>query len=214
MSKNKKDNSMNDEEWNAWTADVRTFLDEKLEASREQAETIGMEQEEFDDYLEYVERELASGDNRAYKRQICKGIIQQNGRELPFWPKQRGMSNTNWHTSETAAMDNRSIVMNEAYSSMWDVLAGNNSLELDFTHTIIQRASKKRGDGVAFANKEAFVDANVKSEASKAKTARQNGHWGITAVGEPFDITSAWIVPYTGSSSEETDGESDDSSDN
>jgi len=214
MSKNKKDNSMNDEEWNAWTADVRTFLNEKLEASREQAETIGMEEEEFDDYLEYVERELASGDKRAYKRQICKGIIQQNGRELPFWPKQRGMSNTNWHTSESAALDNRSIVMNEAYSAKWDVLAGNNSLGLDLTHTIIQRASKKRGDGVAFANKEMFVEANVKSEASKAKTARQNGHWGITAVGEPFDIMSEWIVPYTGSTDDAPDGESDDSSEN
>ena len=214
MSKNKKDNSMNDEEWNAWTADVRTFLNEKLEASREQAETIGLDEDEFEDYLEYVERELVSGDKRVYKRKICKGIIQENGRELPFWPKQRGMSNTNWHTSESAAMDNRSIVMNEAYSSMWDVLAGNNSLELDFTHTVIQRASKKRGDGVAFANKELFVEANVKSEASKAKTARQNGHWGTTAVGEPFDVESAWIVPYTGSTDEATDGESDDSSEN
>ena len=213
MSKNKKDNSMNDEEWNAWTADVRTFLNEKLEASREQAETIGMEQEEFDDYLEYVERELASGDKRAYKRQICKGIIQQNGRELPFWPKQRGMSNTNWHTSESAAFDNLEIVYNEAYQAQWEVLAGNNSLEMDFTHTLVQRASKTRGDGVAYPNMDAFVSANTKSIVSKARTARQNKVWGITEVGEPFDVTSEWIVPYTGSS-EETDGESDDSSDN
>ena len=48
----KKDNSMNDEEWNAWTADVRVFLEEKLEASREQALTSGMDEEEFDDYRE------------------------------------------------------------------------------------------------------------------------------------------------------------------
>ena len=214
MSRNKKDNSMNDEEWNAWTADVRTFLNEKLEASREQAETIGMEQEEFDDYLEYVERELASGDNRAYKRQICKGIIQQNGRELPFWPKQRGMSNTNWHTSESAAFDNLEIVYNEAYQAQWEVLAGNNSLDMDFTHTLVQRASKTRGDGVAYPNMDAFVSANTKSIVSKARTARQNKVWGTTEVGQPFDITSAWIVPYTGSSSDETDGESNDSSDN
>lgn len=212
MSKTKKDNSMNDEEWNAWTADVRTFLNEKLEASREQAETIGMEQEEFDDYLEYVERELASGDKRAYKRQICKGIIQQNGRELPFWPKQRGMSNTNWHTSEQGAFDNLEIVYNEAYQAQWEVLAGNNSLDLDLTHTVVQRASKTRGDGVAYPNMDAFVSANTKSIVSKARTARQNKVWGITEVGQPFDITSAWIVPYTGSSSEETNGETNDSS--
>ena len=195
MSKNKKDNSMNDEEWNAWTADVRTFLNEKLEASREQAETIGMEQEEFDDYLEYVERELASGDKRAYKRQICKGIIQQNGRELPFWPKQRGMSNTNWHTSESAAFDNLEIVYNEAYQAQWEVLAGNNSLEMDFTHTLVQRASKTRGDGVAYPNMDAFVSANTKSIVSKARTARQNKVLGITEVGQPFDVTSEWTLP-------------------
>ena len=101
--------------------------------------------------------------------------------------------------------------MNEAYSSMWDVLAGQNSLEMDFTHTVIQRASKTRGDGVAYPNKEMFVEANVKSEATKAKTARQNKIWGITEVGQPFDVTSEWIVPYTGGS--DNDGDSDASTD-
>ena len=42
-----KDNSMNDEEWNAWTTMSELFLMTQLEASREQAETIGMEQEEI-----------------------------------------------------------------------------------------------------------------------------------------------------------------------
>ena len=206
----RKDNSMNDEEWNAWTAEVRVFLEDTVTASREQAITSGMDEEIFEDYLEYVENELASGDKRTYKRQLCKDIIQKNGRELPFWPKQRGLGALNWSTDELGVFENLGIVENEANMAYWNTMAGQNSLEMDFSHTIVQRASKTRGDGVAFETAEAFAEANAKAKVQKAKNARKDKHWGTTEIGEPFDFTVAWVVPYTGNSDE---GDSDASAD-
>jgi len=209
----KKDNSMNDEEWNAWTADVRVFLDENLEASREQALTSGMEEEEFDDYVEYVEREIATGDKRTYKRLICKDVIQKNGRELPFWPKVRGLGAKNWHTDELGVFENIGLIENEASMAYWNVYAGGNSLGIDMSHTIVQRSSKKRGDGVRYENGELFATQNTKAKVQKAKNARTDKHWGTTEIGEPFDYLVSWVVPFTGA--EDTpSGDEDASSDN
>ena len=65
-----------------------------------------------------------------------------------------GLSNVECQTPiglhESTVFDNLGIVDNEAYQAYWNTMAGNNSLEMDFSHTIVQRASKTRGDGVAF----------------------------------------------------------------
>ena len=82
---------MSDEEWESATANTRDFLAQRLEHSREFAHVIwGTEDpndvdEIFNDYLSYVTKSLEKGDLKAYHRRIQKRVIEQNGRELPFW---------------------------------------------------------------------------------------------------------------------------------
>lgn len=82
---------MSDEEWESATANARDFLAKRLEHSREFAHVIwGTEDpndvdEMFNDYLSSVTKSLEKGDLKAYHRRIQKRVIEQNGKELPFW---------------------------------------------------------------------------------------------------------------------------------
>lgn len=82
---------MSDEEWESATANARDFLAQRLEHSREFAHVIwGTEDpndvdEIFNDYLSYVTKSLEKGDLKSYHRRKQKRVMEQNGRELPFW---------------------------------------------------------------------------------------------------------------------------------
>ena len=82
---------MSDEEWESATANARDFLAQRLEHSREFApviwrtENLNDVDDIFNDYLSYVTEALKKGDLKSYHRRIQKRVIEQNGRELPFW---------------------------------------------------------------------------------------------------------------------------------
>ena len=116
-------------------------LEDTVSASQEQAITSGMDEEIFEDYLEYVENELASGISEPTSVNCAKHHPKERTR-ITIWPKQRGLGALNWSTDELGVFENLGIVENEANMAYWNTMAGQNSLKWT-SHTIVQRASKK-----------------------------------------------------------------------
>ena len=80
-----KDKSMNEEDWNAWTADVRTWLSE-VETHMANSINAGMDEDMVEDMIEDIQKNLNRGDKRDTRRLINKQHIQDAGRDLAGWP--------------------------------------------------------------------------------------------------------------------------------
>lgn len=187
-----KDKSMNEEDWNAWTADVRTWLSE-VETHMANSINAGMDEDMVEEMVEDIQKNLNRGDKRDTRRQINKQHIQDAGRDLAGWPKVRGGG---------------SQLPPEVQGTQQTVLAGfevaftayyNALEEAGLSHYEVTRASKKDGgtDGGPYANVETFVKAKIASQKQTLTRDYNNGLWN------GLDISDPVLRPYTGNDTSE-----------
>jgi len=192
-----KDKSMNDEDWNAWTADVRTWLSD-VETHMTNSINAGMDEDMVEEMVEDIQKNLNRGDKRDTRRLINKQHIQDAGRELAGWPKIRGGG---------------SQLPPEVQGTKMSVLAGYESAynafyeELEaqgIAHYEVTRASKKDGgtDGAPYGSKEIFVKAKLASHNQTLTRDYNNGLWAGLNISDPV------LRPYTGN---DTSSDDDDS---
>ena len=191
-----KDKSMNDEEWNAWTEDVRTWLEEVDSHSIKSIEK-GIEEDVVEDCIEDIVKMLARGDKRDSRREINKQNIQNAGRELYAWPKSKGMAST----MPQFAQDTQATVL--AGYDLANAAFYNTLEELGLEHYEMRRASKANGgtDGTPFGNVETFVKARHASKKQGLTRDFNDELWLAT------NISDAILRPFS-SNDETTEEES------
>lgn len=193
-----KDQSMNDEDWNSWTEDIRTWYAD-VETHVANSISAGMDEDVVMDCIEDIEKYLGRGDKRESRRLINKQNIQNAGRDLAGWPKVRGIAST---LPDTVQATQATVLAgydlaNEAFYNVLE--------EQGLAHYEMQRASKKNGgtDGSPFGSAEAFVKAKHNSVKQGLTRDYNNGLWLGLNVNDPI------MRPYI--PKDETSEEIDDS---
>tara|TARA_R110002167_G_scaffold111007_4_gene282334 strand:+ start:1196 stop:1798 length:603 start_codon:yes stop_codon:yes gene_type:complete len=175
-----KDQSMNDDDWNKWTEDVRTwYIDVDTHAAN--SISAGLEEDIVMDCIDDIEKYLARGDKRDSRRIVNKDHIQKAGNILAGWPKIRGIASS--LPDEVQATTNAVLVgFDLANAAYYDAL-----VEAGLEHYEMQRASKKNGgtDGTPFGNREAFVKAKHNSQKQSLTRDYNAGLWGGLEVSNP-----------------------------
>lgn len=175
-----KDQSMNNEDWNAWTEEIRTWYQD-VDTHVANSISSGIDEDIVMDCIDDIEKYLARGDKRESRRLINKDHIQKAGRELAGWPKVRGIASSlpdEVQATQATVLE----VKAQAYAAYYAVLEEN-----EMTHYEMQRASKRDGgtDGTPFGNVEAFVKAKVNSDKQGLTRDYNNGLWIGLNVSDP-----------------------------
>ena len=205
MTENKK--HMEDDAWEAWTADVNEFLGDADLMALSRAAFIkehGAENEdEFDEAIESINTNLKRGNNgnRAHKRGDYKSNIQNYGRDLFGWPKVRGKA-SNLPNYAVAVFNDLSTIYQEAYTAFWNVMETHG-----VSHRLMTRpSSRSERDGMPYGTVEAYTKAQVKNELATMK--RQFNAGNFTADEDSFSITTPVTAPWnTDETSDETESE-------
>lgn len=182
-----KDKSMEDGDWNAWTADVRTWLSE-VDTHMANSLNAGMDEDMVEEMIEDIQKNLNRGDKRDTRRQINKQHIQDAGRDLAGWPKIRGGGSQlppevqGTKITVLAGFEN-------AFNAYYEALE-----EAGLAHYEVTRASKKDGgtDGGAYDSKETFVKAKLASQNQTLTRDYTNGLWA------GLNTSDLVMRPYTG----------------
>ena len=128
---------MTDEEWNAWTDEVRSFV----ENEREESQSLFTEGDKrFNRLMSRIEDHLEEGDDDPTLRQENKDAIQKAGRRLPLWPKTGPGKDSvfaGWHNM---VIDRAVEIKALAWTAFYQVLE-----EHGIAHHMMTRASKKEG---------------------------------------------------------------------
>lgn len=196
-----KDKSMNEEDWNAWTADVRTWLSE-VETHMANSISAGMDEDMVEEMIEDIQKNLNRGDKRDTRRQINKQHIQDAGRDLAGWPKVRGGGSQ--LPAEVQGTQQTVLAGFEvAFTAYYNALE-----EAGLSHYEVTRASKKDGgtDGGPYANVETFVKAKIASQKQTLTRDYNNGLWA------GLDISDPVLRPYTGNDTSEDEEDSAEAS--
>ena len=175
-----KDRSMNDEDWNKWTEDIRTWLSD-VDNHMAKSIAAGMDEDVVEECIDDIQKHLARGDKRELRRQINKQNIQDAGRDLNGWPKIRGIASS--LPEEVQATQNTVLAgYDMAYTAFYNTLE-----EQGIAHYEMQRASKKDGgtDGTPYANVEAFVKAKHNSVKQGLTRDYNSGLWNGLNVSDP-----------------------------
>jgi hypothetical protein len=189
--------NIDDNDWNAWVADVRTFvsqdMDAVLSATQQMTEAKG---EDFDadffkeDWADIIEN-IEKGDKRASRRTDFKSNILNSGREMANWPKRQG-GGISLPAYQVAVLNEGQVILNEAYTAFWNVLETN-----DATHLEMTRSSAKNGDGQEYGNLENFLKARISSRIAGLKGDIRNGTWADADDAKKFSLASKLLRPYT-----------------
>jgi len=175
------DKSMTDEEWNAWTDEVRTFVENEREESQS---LFDQSDKRFNRLISRIEDHMEDGDDDATLRQENKEAIQKAGRQLPLWPKTGPGKDSvfaGWHNM---VIDRAVEVKALAWTAFYQVLQENN-----MEHHLMTRASKKEGtDGAPYGTLENFLRARNTSEKAAYKAFLREGNWGTIEVGKQAPI--------------------------
>jgi hypothetical protein len=189
---------MNDDDWNAWVADVRTFAAQDVEvvlsATQQKMENAG---EEFDaDFFmedwEAIQSNLKAGDRRAAKRDNYKTNILDAGRNMAGWMKTRGGGATTPLYQQTVLGETQ-LGYDEAYGAFWDVLEAHG-----IQHLEMSRSSKKDGgtDGQPYGNRANFVATRTGSKITGLKKDIKENLWLNADNAELFSKSSPLTRPY------------------
>jgi hypothetical protein len=176
-----KDQSMNDDDWNKWTEEIRTWYQD-IDTHAANSISAGLDEDVVMDCVDDIEKYLARGDKRATRRIVNKDYIQKAGNILAGWPKVRGIASS--LPDEVQAI--KTIVLagyDQANAAFYNTLE-----ELGLAHYEMQRASKKNGgtDGMPFGSAEAYVKAKNNSENQSLTRDYNNGLWTGLDVSDPL----------------------------
>ena len=191
MSKN---DNMNDEEWNTWTADVRTFVADKKEVMRMTQEKDGKDFNakkfnwNFGDIVSYLER----GDVDNEMRGEYKKNILSRGRDMSKWPKRQG-GGVSTPAHQLTVLGQAEAIYNMAHTAFWNVLEEN-----DATHLEMTRSSKKDGgtDGQPYGNLENFTKSRTASRIASFKGDIRDGLWTNAEDPKLFNLAQPILRPY------------------
>jgi len=199
MSKQTDKKMMTDDEWNAWTADVKAFVANKDEVMRLTALTENNESlrsgeafvaDNFEDDFEDIVKFLGRGNTRIAMRGIYKTDILSRGRKMALWPKRQG-GGSQLPAYQQTVMNATEAIYNLAHTAFWNVLEENS-----VTHLEMQRASNvNQTDGLPYANRESFVKTRTGSKIVGFKADIKNNLWVNANSEKKFDISNALLRP-------------------
>ena len=186
-----KDKSMTDEDWNGWTEEVHDFLENSVDESRQRFIEAGGDADDFDDAVDDIQRLLTRGDKRMHIRLNMKQNIQNNGRDLPLWPKVRGMASS-LPQYFLDGKEQYEVIMAQAHTAFYQVLDN-----AGISHHLMTRpSSRTQRDGAAYGSVEAYVKAQVKNDVATLKRAFNAGLIEGHGDAETFSITNVIYAPW------------------
>lgn len=199
MSKKTDKKMISDDEWNAWTADVKTFVANKDEVMRltalpENDESLrngeAFNADNFEDDFEDIVKFLNRGENRIAMRDIYKKDILSRGRKMSTWPKRQG-GGVSMPAYQQTVLNQADAIYSAAYTAFWNVLEENGASHLEMTRA----SNKNQTDGESYANVQAFVNARKTSKIAGLKGDIRNGLWVNADNSEEFSISNALLRP-------------------
>ena len=199
MSKNTDKKMMTDDEWNAWTADVKTFVANKDEVMRltalpENNESLRSGEafiaDNFEDDFEDIEKFLSRGNTRIAMREIYKKDILSRGRKMALWPKRQGGGSQMPQYQQTV-LNQADAIYAAAFTAYWNVLEENGVSHLEMTRA----SNANQTDGEAYANVASFVKARKTSKVAGLKGDIRNGLWVNADNEKKFSISNALLRP-------------------
>ena len=199
MSKQTDKKMMSDDEWNAWTADVQTFVANKDEVMRltalpENDESLrngeAFNADNFEDDFEDIVKFLSRGNTRIAMRGIYKTDILSRGRKMATWPKRQGGGSA-LPQYQQSVLNQADAIYTAAFTAYWNVLE-----ESGVSHLEMTRASNaNQTDGAAYPNVASFVKARKTSKISGLKLDIKNGLWANANNEKTFSIQSSLLRP-------------------
>ena len=200
MSKQTDKKMMTDDEWNAWTADVQTFVANKDEVMRltalpENNESLrngeAFNADNFEDDFEDIEKFLSRGSTRIAMREIYKKDILSRGRKMSLWPKRQGGGSQMPQYQQTV-LNQADAIYSQAFTAYWNVLEENNA-----SHLEMSRASNANAtNGSPYENVQAFVKARLTSKIAGLKGDIRNGLWTNADNEKKFDLSQPLQRPF------------------
>ena len=190
---------MTDDEWNAWTADVKTFVENKAEVLRLTALPENDEQlrggeafdaDNFEDDFQDIVNFLSRGSTRIAMRGIYKTDILSRGRKMSLWPKRQG-GGVSMPAYQQTVLNQADAIYSEAYTAFWNVLEEHGASHLEMT-----RASNvKQEDGQPYSNVQAFVKTRKTSKIAGLKADIKDNLWVDANNEKKFSISNALLRP-------------------
>jgi len=190
---------MTDDEWNAWTADVKTFVENKAEVLRLTALSENDEQlrggeafnaDNFEDDFQDIINFLSRGSTRIAMRGIYKTDILSRGRKMALWPKRQG-GGVSMPAYQQTVLNQADAIYSAAFTAYWNVLEENGASHLEMT-----RASNvKQEDGQPYSNVQAFVKARKTSKIAGLKADIKGNLWVNADNEKKFSISNALLRP-------------------
>lgn len=200
MSKEIDKKMMTDDEWNAWTADVQTFVANKDEVMRltalpENNESLrngeAFNADNFEDDFEDIVKFLSRGSTRIAMRGIYKTDILSRGRKMSLWPKRQGGGSQMPQYQQTV-LNQADAIYNLAFTAYWNVLEENNA-----SHLEMSRASNANAtNGSPYENVQSFVKARLTSKIAGLKGDIRNGLWTNADSEKKFDLSQPLQRPF------------------
>ena len=200
MSKKTDKKLMTDDEWNAWTADVHTFVANKEEVMRltalpENNESLrngeAFNADNFEDDFEDIEKFLSRGSTRIAMREIYKKDILSRGRKMSLWPKRQG-GGSQMPQYQLTVLNQADAIYSQAFTAYWNVLEENNA-----SHLEMSRASNANAtNGSPYENVQAFVKARLTSKIAGLKGDIRNGLWTNADNEKKFDLSQPLQRPF------------------
>ena len=198
MSKQTDKKLMTDDEWNAWTADVKTFVANKDEVMRLTALTENNESlrsgeafvaDNFEDDFEDIEKFLGRGNTRIAMREIYKKDILSRGRKMALWPKRQG-GGSQLPAYQQTVLNQADAIYTMAYTAFWNVLEEHGATNLEMT-----RASNANQTNGETYNAASFIKARKGSKISGLKLDIKNELWVNANNEKKFSISNALLRP-------------------
>lgn len=190
---------MTDDEWNAWTADVKTFVENKAEVLRLTALPENDEQlrggeafdaDNFEDDFQDIVNFLSRGSTRIAMRGIYKTDILSRGRKMALWPKRQG-GGTSMPAYQQTVLNQADAIYSEAYTAFWNVLEEHGASHLEMTRA----SNKNQTDGESYSNVQAFVKARKTSKITGLKADIRGNLWLHANDEKKFSISNALLRP-------------------
>ena len=200
MSKQIDKKMMTDDEWNAWTADVQTFVANKDEVMRltalpENNESLrngeAFNADNFEDDFEDIVKFLSRGSTRIAMRGIYKTDILSRGRKMSLWPKRQGGGSQMPQYQQTV-LNQADAIYSQAFTAYWNVLEENNA-----SHLEMSRASNANAtNGSPYENVQSFVKARLASKIAGLKGDIRSGLWTNADSEKKFDLSQPLQRPF------------------
>lgn len=163
-----KDNSMTDEEWNAWIEPVVSWVENISNLSLPK----GFELADIEDMVPGINSRIRRGNRDPQERKVHKGKIQNMGNDLPEWPHTRGPG-TSLNPTQQTMLATALAVREEADTAAYKVYVSHKA-----QHILVRRASKKNQTlGLAYESMEQFVEAGQKAEKARVMALFKNNEW-------------------------------------